>query len=498
MENAMNRSKIIGFAFVLGLGLAGGFALSELTGHGAGEGNAPASDAKKILYWQAPMDPNFRSDAPGKSPMGMDLIPVYGEEDAGMGDNNLVRINPAVENNIGVRIARVARATLYRNIDTVGFVRADDDKTAIVDVRSEGWIEKLYVKSPGEMVRRGQPLFDLYSRPLVSAQEEYLQAVRIGKASLIRASKSRLQALGMNAAQIASVRKSAKAQRLIRIHAPQDGVITMLGAGEGAFVKPGRQIMMLADLSTVWVLAEVFENQAGWVKVGQNVDMRIDASPGRIWKGRVDYVYPTLNASSRTVQVRLRFDNPDGVLKLDMYAKVNIKAEPHTGVLAIDREALIRTGKADRVILALGGGRFRPAHVVAGMESGDKVEILKGLAEGENVVVSSPFLIDSEASLKGTSLRMQAPVAAFASEAKTVGVVEALMADRGMITIRHEPIEAFGWPAMNMNFIINPGFLQNLEAGDVVRFTIRGKANKNGDFVITAIRKMAKKKGPVQ
>lgn len=494
----MNKPKIIGFAFVLALGLAGGFALSEWTGHGGGKSDAPASDTKKILYWQAPMDPNFRRDQPGKSPMGMDLIPVYGEEEAGAGDKNYVRINPVVENNIGVRIARVVRATLYRNIDTVGFVRADDDKTAIVDVRSEGWIEKLYVKSPGEVVRRGQPLFDLYSRPLVSAQEEYLQAVRIGKASLIRASKSRLQALGMSVAQIASVRKSAKAQRLIRMYAPQDGVITMLGAGEGAFVKPGRQIMMLADLSRVWVLAEVFESQAGWVKAGQNVDMRIDASPGRVWKGVVDYVYPTLIASSRTVQVRLRFDNPDGALKPDMYAKVNIKAEPHVGVLAIDREALIRTGKADRVILALGDGRFRPAHVVAGMESGDKVEILEGLAEGETVVISSQFLIDSEASLRGTSLRMYAPVTDFASEAETTGVVESMMADHGMIAIRHEPVEAFGWPAMNMNFVINPGFLQNLEAGDAVRFTIRGKANKNGDFVITAIRKVAKKKGPVQ
>jgi len=494
----MNKPKIIGFAFVLTLGLAGGFALSEWMGHRAGEKGTSASDAKEILYWQAPMDPSFRSDQPGKSPMGMDLIPVYGEEEPGAGDKNYVRINPVVENNIGVRIARVTRATLYRNIDTVGFVRADDDKTAIVDVRSEGWIEKLYVKSPGEVVRRGQPLFDLYSRPLVSAQEEYLQAVRIGKASLIRASKSRLQALGMNAAQIASVRKSAKAQRLIRVYAPQDGVITMLGAGEGAFVKPGRQIMMLADLSRVWVLAEVFESQAGWVKAGQNVDMRIDASPGRVWKGVVDYVYPTLIASSRTVQVRLRFDNPDGALKPDMYAKVNIKAEPHVGVLAIDREALIRTGKADRVILALGDGRFRPAHVVAGMESGDKVEILEGLAEGENVVISSQFLIDSEASLRGTSLRMYAPVTDFVSEAETTGVVESLMAGHGMIAIRHEPVEAFGWPAMNMNFVINPGFLQSLEAGDAVRFTIRGKANKNGDFVITAIRKMAQEEGSAQ
>jgi len=483
-------SNLIVTAVVLGIGLAGGYGLAKLSGGTANTSTASKSGEKEVLYWKAPMDPNFKSDKPGKSPMGMDLIPVYAGDDDGGNDDNLVRINPSVQNNIGVRLAKVERATLYRNIDTVGFVRADDDKTAIVDVRTEGWIEKLFVKSPGEAVRKGQPLFDLYSRPLVSAQEEYLQAVRIGKASLIRAAKSRLDALGMSNAQITRIKKSGKSQRLIRVFAPQDGVITMLGAGEGAFVKPGRQIMMLADLSSVWVQAEVFETQANWVKAGQSVDMRLEAMPGRIWKGIVDYVYPTVNAGARTVQVRLRFENPDGMLKPDMYAKLSMKADPHTGVLVIDREALIRTGKSARVILALGDGQFQPAKVVAGMESEGRVEILEGLLDGEEIVVSSQFLIDSEASLRGTTLRMSPPSVDTDIVAETMGVVESIMPDHGMITIAHQPIDAFGWPAMSMAFMTKPAYLDDIKVGDTVHFKLSEKANENGDFVILAIKKM--------
>ncbi|VAW02927.1 Cobalt/zinc/cadmium efflux RND transporter, membrane fusion protein, CzcB family [hydrothermal vent metagenome] len=489
----MNKSTIILAAVALSIGLAGGYVFAKVSGGNSETTQKSGPAEKEILYWKAPMDPNFRSENPGKSPMGMDLVPVYAGGDADGNEDNLVRINATVQNNIGVRVAKVERATLYRNIDTVGFVRADDDKTAIVDVRTEGWIEKLFVKSPGETVRKGQALFDLYSRPLVSAQEEYLQAERIGKASLIRAAKSRLDALGMGPQQIARIKKSGKSRRLIRIFAPQDGVITMLGAGEGAFVKPGRQIMMLADLSSVWVQAEVFENEATWVKTGQKVQMRLEAMPGRNWQGEVDYIYPTVNAGARTVQVRLRFDNPDGALKPDMYAKLSMQAEPHTGVLAIDREALIRAGKSDRVILSLGDGQFQPATVVAGMESDGRIEILEGLVAGEEVVVSAQFLIDSEASLRGTTLRMSPPSKEAVIEAETMGVVESLMKDHGMITIDHQPIKAFGWPAMVMDFVTEPENLAEIEEGDTVHFKLLEKANDNGDFTIIAIKKMPAK-----
>ena len=485
----MNKSMITAI-LALSVGLAGGYALAKYTGSGGTTAPSASSGEREILYWKGPMNPNFRSDKPGKSPMGMDLVPVYAGEASGGDSDNLVTINPTVQNNIGVRLGKVVRSTLYRNIDTVGFVRADDDKTSIVDVRTEGWIEKLYVKTPGDTVRKGQPLFDLYSRPLVSAQEEYLQAVRIGKASLIRAAMSRLDALGMSAAQVTRITKSGKSRRLIRVYAPQDGVITMLGAGEGAFVKPGRQIMMLADLSSVWVQAEVFETQANWVKSGQSVEMRLEAVPGRIWKGSVDYVYPTVNAGARTVQVRLRFDNPDGVLKPDMYAKINMQTEPHVGVLSIDREALIRTGKSERVILALGDGKFQPARITTGMESDGRIEVLEGLAEGEDIVTSSQFLIDSEASLRGTTLRMSPSSTDVGGEAETMGVIKTLMANMGMVTIDHQPIKSMGWPAMSMTFKTDPENLKGLKVGDSVHFRLRERTDENGDFIITLITKM--------
>jgi len=488
----MTKSNIVIISIALAVGLGGGFFGAKLLGNGAGDQKSSASAEREILYWKAPMDPNFRKDSPGKSPMGMDLVPVYaGGEDED--DRNLVKINPTVQNNIGVRTAKVERIDLMRNIETVGFVQIDDDKTASIDVRTEGWVEKLYVKSVGEPVSKGRPLFDLYSKPLVTAQEEYLQSVRIGRESLIRASKGRLLALGLSEAQIRAVAKSGKVKRLSRFYAPQNGVVTMMGIGEGAFVKPGQEVMMLADLSSIWVLAEVFETQAGWVNPGQSVQMQVDSQPGRVWTGIVDYIYPVINSASRTVQVRLRFENSDGALKPQGYAKLTIETEPKRNVLVIDREALIRTGKSTRVIVALGDGQFQPAEVSVGMESMGKVEVISGLENGETIVVSAQFLIDSEASFRGTELRMtiQEPMEGMGpKEADAKGVVVSLMADHGMITIQHEAIKAFGWPNMEMDFVTEPSFLDNIKEGDAVHFKVLEMVNDNDDFVVTSIMKI--------
>lgn len=406
----MNNSKTIAVIIALLTGLVGGFLLAKIAPKEMSGDQTTEPATREILYWKAPMDPDFRRDGPGQSPMGMDLVPVYANEGGDMDQRNLVRINPAVQNNIGVRTAIVQRTSLVRSIETVGFVQMNQDKSASIDVRTEGWIEKLYVKSVGETVAKGQPLFDLYSKPLVTAQEEFLQTKNIGRDNLILAAKARLQALGLSTRQIEKIAKSGKVRRLSRIYAPQDGVITILEASEGAFVTPGSKIMMLADLSSVWVVAEVFETQANWVKIGQRVRMQISAEPGRIWNGQVDYMYPMVNPTSRTVQVRLRFDNADGALRPKGYARLNIETTPALGVLAIDRQAVIQTGSSSRVILALGEGKFQPANVKTGLEVGGKVEIITGLNEGEEVVISSQFLLDSESSLRGTELRMTAPM----------------------------------------------------------------------------------------
>jgi len=347
------------------------------------------------------MDPTFRSDRPGKSPMGMDLVPVYADA---AGDQ--VVIDPAVVQNLGVRTAKVERGKLWRRIDTVGYVGFDERKVSHLHLRTDGWIDKLNVKSDGERVSKGDVLMEVYSRELVSAQEEYIQALQAGSQNLQRASKERLQALGMSDEQIRQVAKTRKASQLVRIHARQSGIVDNLMVREGMYVKPDKEVLALADLSSIWLLVDVFERQTAWVKPGMPAEVELPYLPGKVWEVKVEFVYPDIDPKTRTLQVRLRFDNPDESLKPDMYAKVRIYAGPKDDVLSIPREALIRTGSSTRVILAKGDGHFDAREVVAGIESGDWVEIQQGLQKGDEVVTSGQFLIDSEASLKASFSRM--------------------------------------------------------------------------------------------
>jgi Cu(I)/Ag(I) efflux system membrane fusion protein len=366
---------------------------------------AAAGDGKEILYWVAPMDPNYRRDKPGKSPMGMDLVPVY----AGDSDGRTVTIAPEVVQNLGVRTARSERSRLWRGIDTVGYVDYDESKVSHIHLRTEGWLEQLYVESEGERVSKGQRLFDLYSPDLVNAQEEYVQALKLGNQDLAQASRDRLVALGIPVDQIGQLETTRRVQQTVAIYAPQDGVVATLPVREGMFVRPAMRVMSLADLSSVWLLAEVYERQADWVKVDQQAEVRLTYRPGEVWRGEVGYIYPSLDPKTRTLKVRLRFDNPEEALKPNMYANVRIFGGPRENIIVVPLEALIRTGRAERVIIALGEGRFEAREVQAGIESGEWVEILAGLDTGEEVVISGQFLIDSEASLKASLMRMDTP-----------------------------------------------------------------------------------------
>ena len=366
-----------------------------------------AQDDREILYWVAPMDPNYRREKPGKSPMGMELIPVY--VDAAGAADGTISIAPEVVQNLGVRTARVERSRLWRGIDTVGYVDFDESKLSHIHLRTEGWIENLAVQSEGERVTRGTRLFDLYSPDLVNAQEEFVQALKLGNKGLQQASHDRLVALGIPGNQIEQLKKTRQVQQRISIYAPQDGVVSTLPVRDGMFVKPATRIMSLADLSSVWLLAEVFERQSDWVNVGQSADVYLPYQPGTKWEGRVEYIYPSLDPKTRTLKVRLRFANPDEILKPNMYANVKIYGGPKEDIIVIPVEALIRTGREERVVLALGEGRFASRRVTAGIESGAWIEILDGLAAGETVVTSGQFLIDSEASLKASLQRMGSP-----------------------------------------------------------------------------------------
>ena len=363
---------------------------------------------REILYWVAPMDANYRRDKPGKSPMGMELVPVYADADGG--DGSSISIAPEVVQNLGVRTAVAERSRLWRGIDTVGYVDYDESKVSHIHLRTEGWIENLAVESEGERVTRGQRLFNLYSPALVNAQEEFVQALVGGNKGLIRASRSRLTALGIPGSQIKRLEKERKASQTIPIYAPQDGVVASLSVRDGMYIKPATRVMSLADLSSVWLLAEVFERQADWVEVNQPAEVTLAFLPGRTWEGRVEYIYPSLDPKTRTLKARLRFPNPDEALKPNMYANVIIYGGPKDDVVVIPIEALIRTGREERVVIALGEGRFESRTVRAGIESGEWVEVIEGVQPGEDIVVSGQFLIDSEASLKASMMRM-APAA---------------------------------------------------------------------------------------
>lgn len=484
-------------AIILLIVLGAASALFLLRQGGGDSSNGVAGEGeRKIAYWVAPMDPNYRRDKPGKSPMGMDLIPVY-EGDNDDGNEPSLKISPAVIQNIGVKTEDVVREDMVRDINTVGSIMIDEEARSDIHVRAEGWIEKLYVEAVGERVEAGDVLFELYAPALVAAQSEFIQALKIGRASLIEAASERLTALGMSADQIAELRRTQKPTRRVAVTATQSGVVTLLNARDGMYLKPSDLGVRLADLSNVWIIADVFDTEAAWVSKGDSTVMTLPAFPGEKWEGEVDYIYPTAEMMTRTVQVRLRFPNPGDRLRPNMFAKVVIGAEAKQDVLSVPQSAVIRSSRGDRVILALGEGRFRPAEVKTGMESGGKVEVLGGLAEGERVVVESQFLIDSEASLDAGLLRMAAPdnqdnapmamdgmpmsemnmAADDMKESDAVGAegrVVSIDMDAQSVTIDHKPVPEIGWPSMVMAFKASPNIdLMSVKTGESVRFSFR-------------------------
>ncbi|MCH7829071.1 MAG: efflux RND transporter periplasmic adaptor subunit [Proteobacteria bacterium] len=382
----------------------------------AGRQSAPSMESstagsggteRKVLYWAAPMDPNYRSDEPGNSPMGMELVAVYADEVDGQ--PGVVKINPTIVNNLGVRTAVAEFGLLSRRIETVGYIGYDEDKLKHIHTRVAGWVEKLATKATGDRVEKGQLLFELYSPTLVNAQEEYLTALRSNNTLLLRASKDRLVALGVDVRQISRLDESRTVQQRVRVYAKADGVIARLGIREGNYVTPATEIMSVAELDKVWVLAEVFARQAAWVKAGQPAIVELDYLPGETWRGIVDYVYPELDPKTRTLKVRLRFDNATESLRPNMFARVTILADGQGEVIHVPREAVIRGGSVDRVVLALGAGRFRSQPVTLGIESGNRVAIRRGLSAGDRIVVSGQFLIDSESNIEAALAHMESP-----------------------------------------------------------------------------------------
>jgi Cu(I)/Ag(I) efflux system membrane fusion protein len=443
---------------------------SLLTHKDSGEVTIVVSEEKKPLYWVAPMDANYKKDKAGKSPMGMDLVPVY--DDGGMGPDEgpgTIRISPGVINNLGVRSITAKYKFLHTEINTVGYVTYDEDKLVHIHPRVQGWIEKLYVKAVGDPVKKNQPLYDIYSPELVNAQEELLLALDRKNERLISAAENRLSALQLPKYAIDNLKKAKKVQQTITFYSPQNGVVENLKIREGFFVKPGSTLMSIGDLSEVWVEAEVFERQAGQVKTGTPVTMSLDYLPGKTWKGQVDFIYPTLDAKTRTVKVRLHFNNENGEFKPNMFAQIVIHTTGDAQALLIPKEALIRTGNQDRVVLALGEGSYKSIEVSVGRYDSESVEILAGLSEGDRVVSSAQFLLDSESSKSSDFKRMNYDESNSdestemnmnddndsISSAIVNGTVVSVMVDHRMVTIDREAILEWNRDADRVDFIVD-------------------------------------------
>jgi len=382
---------------------------------------APAEEGKKerkIKYWVAPMDPTYIRDKPGKSPMGMDLIPVYeGEEEVGEG---IIKIDPVIVQNIGVRTTEVTRGPLEMTIRTVGHVTFDEEKVEHIHTKVSGWVEDLYVDTTGEEVRKNEKLLSIYSPELVSTQEEYLQAMRYarvtgsskfediagGGSALLDATRRRLLFMDIDPKQIEELEKRGEIQKTMVLKSPVDGVVINKNVLGGMKVNPGMELYMIADLRTVWIMGSVYEYELPFIRVGQEAEITLPYEPGVIYKGKITFVYPYLSPETRTVQIRVEFKNPGLKLKPDMYVDIMVKSRIADEATLVPSESVIRTGTRNVVIKFLGEGKFLPQEVVLGPEGSGMVQVEAGLKEGDTIVTSGQFLIDSESNLRETINKM--------------------------------------------------------------------------------------------
>lgn len=385
--------------------LLAGAALAALAACDAGQDAATAEQAQAHALahtepgYVCPMHPQVTADEPGSCPIcGMDL--VRRERGAAGQEERAVRISPQVRNNLGVRVAPVIRQPLPRTIDAVGQVVYDESRVRHIHARAEGWARRVHVSSVGDRVEKGQPLVELFSPLLESAQEEFLQALRMGGDALVKASENRLRALGIGPAEIQRLRKERKVDGYIVFRSDMDGVVTRLDVREGMFVRPDTDMVVMADLERIWIEADVLTRQSGWLEPGLPATVTLDQSDDPRLDGELSYVYPEADPVTRAVRVRLSFANPGGRLKPNSFATVRISEREAPPVLQIPREALIRTSRENRVIIDAGDNRFLPRPVTVAYESGQMAAISAGLKAGEQVVVSGQFMLDSEASLQ--------------------------------------------------------------------------------------------------
>ena len=362
---------------------------------------------RKILYWRAPMNPNEIYDHPGKSNMGMDLVPVYADEG---GEAGVVKISPVVQQNMNVKIIEIKNGELRPEVNTNGILEPNEKKEYTATTKVAGWIEKLYVNFTGQKVHKGDKLVKIYSPELVSAQEEFLTALdydnavknKNGQSTLLKNAIRKLQLLDVSDAEIENLRKTGKVKKYVTLYAPFDGTVIHKGVDEGAKINRGTPILKIADLSDLWIIADIYEYEFEKIKLGLPVDVTFDYLPGKKFKGKISFIYPTLDTKTRTIKVRIDLPNKDGYLKPGMFANVDIKGVSKGVYPLVPEQAILRSGRTNTVIVALGSGRFKPAQIELGEYANGYYQVLSGLQAGTKIVESAQFLIDSESNLRAS------------------------------------------------------------------------------------------------
>ena len=464
---------------------------------------------RKLLYYRNPMGLPDTSPTPKKDPMGMDYIAVYeGEEDSEPASSNQIRISTEKIQKLGVRTEPAQLRRLDKTVRAAGRVEPDERRIYAISPKFEGYVERLLVNATGQAVGKGQSLFEVYSPELVSAQREYAIAAQgvdslkgaeshalSGMQQLAESSLQRLKNWDISDEQLRGLTKSGEAKRTLTFRSPVSGIVTEKKALQGMRFMPGEALYQVADLSSVWVIADVFEQDIGLVKTGSSAKITINAYPDKRFEGKVSYVYPTLNAANRTVPVRVELANPGLLLKPAMFALVELSAAAKGDVVTVPVSAVIDSGTRQIVLIQATEGRYAPREVKLGARSDNFVEVLEGVKEGEPVVVAANFLIDAESNLKaavggfGNSNNAdKAPE----STAKAIGhqasgKVDGIDLKAGTVSIEHGPVASLKWPAMTMEFkAANGALLKGLKPGARIEFEFVERGQ--GEWVITSLK----------
>lgn len=498
----MNRTIKIVTSIALLLAVAAGGYWYGKRHAGLRAADAGQPPQRTPLYYRNPMGLPDTSPVPKKDAMGMDYLPVYAG-DAPSGGAGEIAVDPARLQKLGVKTEAVVRRTLMRTLRLTGRIEADERTLYTIAPRFDGWVERLHANTSGQHVKKGEPLFTVYSPELVSAQRERMLAEEARKTLEHADPEARADIERLAEASVERMHNwevhDADATRDGRLlyRAPVGGVVLEKKAVAGMRFMAGDTLYRIADLSRVWIIADVPEQDIAAIKAGDAAVVHAEAFPQRSWRGRVDFINPVMNEATRTVPVRIEIPNPDGVLKPAMYAQATITPGARGAVLALPASAVIDSGVKQVVLVNKGGGRFAPREVKLGMNGGDHIEVLTGVAEGEHVVTSAQFLLDSESNLKaalagfspahGEVPALTPPLPPREKE-KTVGhqargVLEAVNED-GTVSITHQPIASLQWPGMTMDFVLaNPSLAANLKPGSAITFEIVERGQ--GEWVVT-------------